>query len=825
MKYFYWGILCLLSILYTPSFAQTKIQIMDDVSKEPVSGVRITLLHLTTVSKTNIKNDSTVILIYDGDRINYSYQISDKNGFALVKFDGSKITLSHEDYYPLIIQQSSLNQDGQVFLIPNIQTMDETVISASRNLEKRKDVAQKVQVMRAKEIQFQNQSSTADLMTQTGNVFVQKSQLGGGSPIIRGFETNKVLLVVDGVRMNNAIYRGGHLQNIITIDNAMLDRVEVIYGAGSVVYGSDALGGVMSFTTKNPTLSTTDELLVKSGGFARYFSAASGYTANANVSIGTKRFGSLTSFTYSNYGDLRQGAVRSPYVGNFGSRPWYVERINGQDSMMTNADTNLQVGSAYTQYDILQKFTFVQKEGVTHKLNVQLSNSSNIDRYDRLTLMTGSKPRFAEWYYGPQFRLFAAYTIELTNKTKLYDQARITVGTQSIEESRMDRRFNKNMLNHRIENVGIATLNVDFNKRIGKNELRYGLDAFYNKVNSTAFVEDIVADTTGSLDTRFPDGGSIMSSVAAYATHTIEFSDKLILNDGLRFSNVGLASTFIDKTYFPLPVNSINQNNSALNGHIGLIYMPTSKWRITATGSTGFRAPNVDDMTKVFESVPGKVVVPNANLKPEYTYNAELGISRLVASGVTASVNGYYTYLVNGLTVQNGTFEGQDSIMYDGQLSQVMSTVNAAKSRIFGVEGMLNAKFNEHFNLLATVNYTNGRILTDSVPYPLDHIPPTFGKVSLSYVNGKFRSEFFVNYSGWKRIEDYNMIGEDNFAYATASGMPSWYTLNARLNYAFSQKVSLQVACENILNQNYRSYASNISAPGRNFIITLRGQF
>ena len=462
---------------------------------------------------------------------------------------------------------------------------------------------------------------------------------------------------------------------------------------------------------------------------------------------------------------------------------------------------------------------------MTHKLNVQLSNSSNIDRYDRLTLMSGSKPKFAEWYYGPQFRLFAAYTLELTNNTKWYDHARFTIGTQSIEESRMDRRFNKNMLNHRIENVSIATVNADFNKRIGRNELRYGVDAFYNKVNSTAFVKDIVADTIGSLDTRFPDGGSTMTSIAAYATHTIEFSDKLILNDGIRFSNVGLSSNFIDKTHFPLPVNSIKQNTSALNGNIGLIYMPTNKWRLTLTGSTGCRAPNVDDMTKVFESVPGKVVVPNANLKPEYTYNAEIGISRLLAIGVTASVNGYYTYLVNGLTVQNGTFEGQDSIMYDGQLSQVMSTVNAAKSRIFGIEGMLNAKLNDQFNLMATVNYTNGRILTDSVPYPLDHIPPTFGKVSLGYVNGKFRSEFFVNYSGWKKIADYNMIGEDNFAYATVLGMPSWYTLNTRLNYAFSQQVSLQIACENILNQNYRMYASNISAPGRNFIITLRGQF
>ena len=169
--------------------------------------------------------------------------------------------------------------------------------------------------------------------------------------------TNKVLMVVDGIRMNNAIYRGGHLQNIITLDNSMMDRVEVVFGPGSVVYGSDAIGGVMSFTTKNPTLSSTDDVLVKGGAYTRYFSAANGFAANANISVGSKRFASLTSFTFSSYGDLRQGAVRSPFVGNFGSRPWYVECIDGVDSMMVNADTNLQVGSGYTQYDILQKFT------------------------------------------------------------------------------------------------------------------------------------------------------------------------------------------------------------------------------------------------------------------------------------------------------------------------------------------------------------------------------------------------------------------------------------------------------------------------------------
>ncbi|MCF8411286.1 MAG: TonB-dependent receptor, partial [Crocinitomicaceae bacterium] len=582
--------------------AQQVIQFYDESTWQPLAGVKV-----------QFGNDEL---------------LSDQSGKISIKevISSTMFSISHPDYESMILSYSLIMEKKyKIGLKSNANTFDETVISASKVEEKKKDVAQKIQVLKSSELQFLNQSSMADVMSNSGNVFVQKSQLGGGSPIIRGFETNKVLMVVDGIRMNNAIYRGGHLQNIITLDNSMMDRVEVVFGPGSVVYGSDAIGGVMSFTTKNPTLSSTDDILVKGGAYTRYFSAANGFAANANVSVGSKRFASLTSFTYSNYGDLRQGAVRSPFVGNFGSRPWYVERINGVDSMMVNADTNLQIGSSYSQYDILQKFTFKQNDWMTHKLNFQLSNSSNIDRYDRLTLMSGGKPRFAEWYYGPQFRLFAAYTLELTNKNKFYDNARVILGYQSIEESRMDRRFKKDFLNHRIEKLDIFSFNADFSKKVAKHEIRYGMDAYLNKVNSTAYTENIVVDTTGTLDTRYPDGGSSMNSIAAYATHTWEITDKLILNDGLRFSNVGLVATFNDKTFFPFPFNSINQNNSALNGNIGLIYMPSSKWRFTATGSTGFRAPNVDDLTKVFESVPGSIVVPNPTLKSEYSYSSEIG--------------------------------------------------------------------------------------------------------------------------------------------------------------------------------------------------------
>ncbi len=754
---------------------------------------------------------------------------TDAEGKVTISFSGSdKIGFTHPDYNPAVLPYANLSlasTDLKVYLTINSQSLEEVVASASKFEEKRKDVAQKVQVLRTNELQNMNQSTSADVLANSGNIMVQKSQLGGGSPIIRGFETNKVLIVVDGIRMNNAIYRGGHLHNVITLDNAIMDRVEIVFGPGSVVYGSDALGGVMSFTTKNPLLSTNGKVNVKSGAYARYMSAVSGYQAHADVSVGGKRFGSLTSFTFSNFGDLRQGAHRDPSVGNFGARPWYVQRIDGKDSIFVNKDTNLQVGSGYTQYDILQKFLFQQNQFVKHTVNLQYSTSGYVPRYDRLVQVAGGLPRFSEWNYGPQERFLGSYTLELTKKNVLYDRSRFIIGYQKIQESRIDRRFNQNGQNNRIEDLNILTLNLDLAKEIGKHELRYGIEGWYNTVASSAFTKDIVTGAQTALDTRYASGGSSMGSFAAYVTHTWEINDRLVLNDGLRFSYVGLNAKFTDTTFFNFPFQDAKQKNGALTGNIGLIYMPSSTCRVSALVSTGFRAPNVDDLSKVFESTSGNINVPNPDLKPEYTYNGEVSISNRFSDGLTFQATGYYTLYRNALTTQNFTYLGQDSIVYEGVLSQVVATTNANKAYLYGLELAMNGQLNGNVSVYATFNYTYGRIVTGTTAIPLDHIPPIFGKFGMQLTQNKFRSEFYANYSGWKRIEDYRLEAEDNEDYALPTGMPSWFTVNARVGYQFSKNLGLQVACENILDQNYRVFASNISAPGRNFILTLRGNF
>ena len=704
--------------------------------------------------------------------------------------------------------------------------LNEIIISATRARENKKNVAQPTLILSSKKMQFLNQQTTATLLEQTGSVFVQKSQLGGGSPIIRGFEANKVLIVVDGVRMNNAIFRGGHLQNVITTDNAILDKVEVLFGTASVAYGSDALGGVMSFYTKKPLLSDSKNTVTNGNAFVRYSSACNEKTGHADVSIGGNKIASLTSFTFSDFEDLHQGKNHYSSYPNFGKRFFYADRINGKDSMVANSNPDIQKQTGYKQYDFLQKILL--KTGKTeHILNFQYSTSSDIYRYDRLTETNASgKLKSSQWYYGPQKRLLVAYTLSL-GSGKLFDAGNITAAYQDIEESRNDRNFGSAKLNHRIENVKVYSMNADFSKKFTKDELRYGAEAVFNDVVSKANQEDITNGSRSSLDTRYPDGGAHTQSYALYGIHTKKISKNFVLNDGLRLTHSSLTAKFNDKTFFPFPFNNVDQNSTALTGNIGVIFSSDDGWRISPLFSTGFRTPNVDDLTKVFESASGNLIVPNPDLKPEHTFNYELSVGKTYSNKVQIGVTGFYTDYRDALTTAPTTFNGQSQLLYNGVLSNVSTTVNKAKAYIYGVSGNLAADISEHISFSSVLTYTYGRIKESPNNYPLDHIAPMFGRTSLTGHFSKFTAEVFALYNAAKKSKDYNLRGEDNQLYSAdpVNGYtPSWFTLNLRTKYDINKHAAIQFAIENITDKFYRVFASGLSAPGRNFVITLRGK-
>jgi hemoglobin/transferrin/lactoferrin receptor protein len=709
----------------------------------------------------------------------------------------------------------------KILLSAETFSIDEIVVSSSRFEEKKRDVPQQIEVIKRRDIEFANLQTTADLLQNTGNVFVQKSQAGGGSPVLRGFEASRVLIVIDGVRMNNAIYRAGHLQNIIRIDQNMLERAEVLFGPGSVIYGSDALGGVMHLQSRNPLLSSDNKLLVKAQAFGRYSTANQEKTGHVDLNVGLNKIGFLTSFTYSDFGDVRQGHIRNPLLGNRWDRVYFAQRVNGKDSMMVNADPNIQKQSAYMQYDLLQKILINPNERWSHVFNIQFSNTGDVPRYDRLSELRSGKLRFAEWYYGPEQRLLASYRLEWNATNKAFDRMRILPAFQKIQESRHSRNFGNKWRRSQIEDVMVYSLNADFSKHAGQHKIRYGAEFTYNDVQSTAHFTNIEDGEEKPANTRYPDRGSKFLTAAAFVTDNWELHEKLILSAGFRFSYVGLHAEFRDTTFYKYAAGKVSQRNAAPSGSLGLIYLPGQDWRLALSFATGFRSPNVDDLGKVFDSAPGLLIVPNPNIKPEYTYNIDLNVSKIFWERLYLEMVGWFTYYDNAIALRAFRLNGADSIMYDGVYSRIVANQNVNKAYLTGAG--FNARFdaNNFISFSQSFNYTYGSVI-DSVYVPLDHIPPAYGRSAVMVHASRVRTEFYLLYNGWKRLKHYSASGEDNLQYATPFGMPAWFTLNFKASVQIVRQLQLQAGVENILDYRYRTFASGISAPGRNVYVTLR---
>ena len=701
--------------------------------------------------------------------------------------------------------------------------LGEIEISESYSDDFKCTVAQQVQSIQKKEIDILMSRSTADILTQSGGIFIQSSQFGGGSPVIRGFEASRILLVIDGIRMNNLIYRSGHLQSIITSDPLSMERIEILYGPSSTLFGSDALGGVIHMHTIKPEFSDSS-LLLKTNSSSSYQTASSGFTGHLDLTLSSRRLASLTSITYSSFGDLKSGRNINPFYGRpYGDRYFYVHRINGNDSVLVNRNPHVQVPSGYSQYNFIQKFILSRHGKSIHSLNLYYTTSTDIPRYDRLIDYSKDSPRYAQWYYGPQNHFITAYNFS-AKPDGFFNYVVANINYQFVEESRHSRRFKSNSLQHRIEKVNV--LNVGFSAQhiSQSNVFKIGIDASINSLNSEAFQENIVTGVKALLDTRYPDGENNMSSEAIYLAHTLRFNDRYTLVDGFRLGFASLYSSF-DVNYFELPVKHVRQHNVTYAGNVGIIYRPSERWKLSFLTSTGFRVPNVDDLSKIFESAPGDLIVPNEKLRPEKSVNLELGLATLIKKNFVFEFTIYRIYLLDAIVTAPFSFQGRDSVLYEGTMSKVLANQNMQSAKIDGFSTKIKWQLIKEFSIESTADYAYGRIHTDSADYPLDHIPPFHAQVQCTYTNKKTSLVFFVNFNGWKRLKDYYLNGEDNEQYATPEGMPGWMTLNLRLNYHLTASWSFTTGIDNFLDTQYRVFSSGINAPGRNFISSINYKF
>ncbi len=790
----------LIFFIAATAYAQI-VTVKDETTKKPLELVSVYNLELNRALTTDSKGRVDIKMLKESESIS----------FRLMGYETKTVSLDE-----------ITSGDNTVYLKEQPISISNVIVSARRWEEDRGELPQTIEYISSQEIELQNPQTTADMLSQSGNVYVQKSQLGGGSPMIRGFATNRVLIVVDNVRMNTAIFRSGNLQNVISLDANSLANAQVIFGPGSVMYGSDAIGGIMDFNTLSPRFSYGNETLINGSAMTRYSSANNEKTGHANVSFGFEKWGLLTSVTYSSFDDLRMGADGpDDYL-----RPFYQDRINGEDVSITNDDPEVQKGSGYDQTNVMQKIRFKPNNDWEFNYGFHYSTTSDVPRYDRLIETKGDDPKSAEWYYGPQKWIMNNLAITNFSANSFYDLSKVIIAYQNFEESRNDRKFGKSSLRSRTEKVDAFSVNLDLVKNLNESsQLYYGAEAVLNNIESTGITKDIVTGEKEPTSSRYPDG-STWNSYGLYLTYKNKLSEKYIFQAGLRYSLVNINADF-DTTFYPFPFTTAGLNTGAVTGSAGLVWHPRNDWQINLNLSTGFRAPNIDDMGKIFDSEPGSVIIPNPDLESEYVYSAEIGITKVFANEVKLDIAGFYSYLDNALVRRDFTLNGQDSIYYDGTLSQVGAIQNAASANVWGVQAGIDFKFMHDFEFISRFNYQTGEEEDDAGDtVPLRHSAPWYGTTRLIFERDLYTAVLYADYNGEISYEDLAPSERDKVTYALDDNgnpySPSWYTINFKLVLHVIDDLLINLSVENILDKRYRTYSSGISAPGRNFITSLR---
>jgi hemoglobin/transferrin/lactoferrin receptor protein len=823
------------------------ITVTDGDTKERLIGVSVYTNDNKFVAQTDMEGNVSIPLLSHREELNFSYV-----GYKTLKVP----------YFELRRQRNVKMYSENVI---------EGIVVIGRTDAAPEELPFVIDRISAEQIASRNSQSTADVLGEHASVYIQKSQLGGGSPILRGFEANKVLLVLDGIRLNNAIYRNGHLQNAITTDASIMDQVEVIYGPGSLMYGSEALGGVVHFRTREPRVSFShSDQIADARAFTRFSSANLEKTAHFDFEYGAAQWASLTSFTYSDFGDLKSGSKRPEAYPNFGRRTHVITTSNGVDEIHEIGDPSIQKGADYRQIDFLQKVKFQPKESLYFVGNFQYSTSSNLPRYDDLldTLESADKLKWAESYYGPQTRLMASLKMKAFAPKWLYSKATAIAAFQFLEEDRLNRRFKRDRRTFNLEDVFVYSFTLDFDKAFGKNTISYGLDGNYNRVISEAGDLDIeTRKIRREVFTRFPSDYSTMLSSAGYLNYRWKGLDSmLVFNVGARYTLTNLFAKYkasdLERISWPeeYVTSGVTSSNDAITYGAGLTLNTRDKWQVHLLASTAFRSPNIDDFAKL-RVQGGQVLLPNTNLNPEHASTAEATLGKTIGSDKTfckLSATGFYTLLEDVIVRQAGIGPSGETKLWIPSAEDsfdIQQNFNAENGFIYGGSGNVLFKLNNNWEFSSGLNYTFGRVnfkneVIDTL-VPMAHIPPVYGQTRLAYSAKKFKFEVVARYNAKKSIEEYavNNITKneetnameidrggtsDNpelgIAYTVGNevifeGVYGWTTFNLYGSYAFNEKFSIDLAVENITDQHYRHFSSAISAPGRNFILALRGKF
>jgi len=732
---------------------------------QPIEGTVINAQTDAPINGANISVENSTIGTVTDSEGHFTIEIPKfENKILKVSFIGFKTKVLNQD-------DENSSKHIEIELEPaTVQLNKSVVVTASRNELVSFETPDAVSVLNTQELHQNAPRSMAEALIGTAGVWMQKTNHGGGSPFVRGLTGNQTLLLIDGIRLNNAAFRYGPNQYFNTIDVFSVDRVEVIRGKGSVLYGSDALGGVINVITRSPEY-FAGKPQIGGRGKLKFMNKGMERSGLGELTFQSSNFALLGNVGYKDFGDIFAG-------GDLG-----FERPSGYDEWSVNLQAKLRLGN---NWQLKSAYQHVRQ--------------NDVPRFDQV-----AQRGYETYLFDPQIHRLAYAKLEHFGESPLLRKIQFTVSNQYSDETRKLQKVDSPVFQKENDQVTTYGFSAEVNSEFNTN---------WTAVTGTEFYTDQVE--SGRTETNFETGketkmrglypdDSDMRNLAVFSQHTLKL-DKFSFNFGGRFNTFRIHS--VDEEF-----GEVTLKPSSLVGNLSVQYFVSRQHQFIASAHSAFRAPNINDISS-FGLFDYGIEIPSTDLSPEKSFTVEGGYKQS-SDRFSMAVSVFNTRLNNQIVREKATYNGSATI----DSEQVYKKQNLAHSNIMGIEFESGWQLNRQFSFINNLTWLYGKNLENDEP--MRRIPPLNGKLAMQYnQSGIFGEAEFLFAAKQDRLSG----GDIDDHRIPDGGTPGWSVLNLKAGYSW-KTISLNAGLHNLFNKAYRIHGSGVDGYGRSFWATLLFEF
>jgi len=650
--------------------------------------------------------------------------------------------------------------------------IDEVRVTATRRPVAAAEISAAVSIVDADAVR--GQKLVTDALVGSPGVFLQQTTPGQGAVIIRGQKGSSILHLVDGLRLNNAIFRSAPTQYLALVPASVVERIEILRGTPASLYGSDAVGGVVQVVTRVPNFDS-QQSEVRGDVFAGFDTAEDGRILRGTVDIGNDRVATSVSAEFLQTGDRKTGGGQRVGPSGFESKA-------GRFLMALTPDDH-------------SKWLF----------DVHFLEQPMTPRVDELVAGFGqTEPSSSEYFFAPNRRLFAHVRYDLTGGPLDLDW-RIDASWQRVDDDRVTRNFQSPTRRLETNRSDLTGFMVSASRKSSSGSWIAGAEYYHDRVSSTRIEQDIASGQSLMVAARFPNSSSVdQAAIFANVEHPV--SNRNSLSGGVRVSrvDVDLPRTLVS------PAASVDTTDAS--GDVGWIFDVSAAWQVVANVGIGFRAPNVFDLGTLGNRPGNRFNIPNTSLKSERALQGDFGV-RYRAEQLQLEIMVYslqYDDRITSVLTGDVTPDGRD----------IVQSVNAAEATVRGAEFGFEWQLTRSVAAVAAINYTWGEQTVAAQPEPADRIPPLSARLNIAWDNGDT-----IQLDAWARfagVQDRLSSRDVRDVRIDPTGTNSWGIIGARVAWQPDTAWTLAVGVDNLLDKRYRNHGSGIDAPGRNLSVSVR---